>query len=194
MWKFSQYGVELLTLLLRHDVATPPAAVQLFVSNLVHDSIYIRKVKFSSKLKNWTSYHRNKKRCSKNNFMPSRLHRNTSCYTCISFSVEQLSTASVSAILKQQKRKHKKVTVDPYKSAPPPPAGKFLPGSRPDNEWIMYHSDQVPDSQEKWEAMEFVDKTHWGYYCWPKYVFEWYLHCIYYRFLIQYQKFHVIFS
>lgn len=122
MWKFSQYGVELLTLLLRHDVATPPAAVQLFVSNLVHDSIYIRK----------------------------------------------LSTASVSAILKQQKRKHKKVTVDPYKSAPPPPAGKFLPGSRPDNEWIMYHSDQVPDSQEKWEAMEFVDKTHWGYYCWPK--------------------------
>lgn len=122
MWKFSQYGVELLTLLLRHDVATPPAAVQLFVSNLVHDSIYIRK----------------------------------------------LSTASVSAILKQQKRKHKKVTVDPYKSAPLPPAGKFLPGSRPDNEWIMYHSDQVPDSQEKWEAMEFVDKTHWGYYCWPK--------------------------
>lgn len=45
MWKFSQYGVELLTLLLRHDVATPPAAVQLFVSNLIHDSIYIRKVK-----------------------------------------------------------------------------------------------------------------------------------------------------
>lgn len=172
MWKFSQYGVELLTLLLRHDVATPPAAVQLFVSNLVHDSIYIRKVKFSSKLKNRTSYHRNKKRCSKSNFMHSRLHRNTSCYTCISFSVEQLSTASVSAILKQQKRKHKKVTVDPYKSAPPPPAGKFLPGSRPDNEWIMYHSDQVPDSQDKWKAMEFVDKTHWGYYCWPKYVFE----------------------
>lgn len=59
MWKFSQYGVELLTLLLRHDVATPPAAVQLFVSNLIHDSIYIRKVKFSSRLKNWTGYHRN---------------------------------------------------------------------------------------------------------------------------------------
>lgn len=92
----------------------------------------------------------------------------------ISFSNLQLSTASVSAILKQQKRKHKKVTVDPYKSASPPPAGKFLPGSRPDNEWIMYHSDRVPDCQEKWEAMEFVDKTHWGYYCWPKYVLVWY--------------------
>jgi hypothetical protein len=75
----------------------------------------------------------------------------------------------VSAILKQQKRKHQKVVVDALKGVPPPPAGTFLPGSRPDNEWIMYNSEKLPDSQEKWEAMEFVDKTHWGYYCWPKY-------------------------
>ncbi|XP_062621766.1 LOW QUALITY PROTEIN: proteasome activator complex subunit 4B-like [Saccostrea cucullata] len=122
MWKFSQYAVELLTLLLRHDVPTPPVAVELFVSNLIHDSLYIRK----------------------------------------------LSMASVSAILKQQKRKHKKVVVDPYRTAPPPPAGTFLPGNRPDNNWIMYDSGRLPDNQEKWEAMEFVDKTHWGYYCWPK--------------------------
>lgn len=58
--------------------------------------------------------------------------------------------------------------VDFYKSVSFFLVGKFFFGSRLDNEWIMYYFDQVFDSQEKWEVMEFVDKIYWGYYCWLK--------------------------
>lgn len=32
---------------------------------------------------------------------------------------------------------------------------------------LCYHSDQGPQTEEEWNHFPFIDKTHWGYYCWP---------------------------
>ncbi|KAL3873182.1 hypothetical protein ACJMK2_036330 [Sinanodonta woodiana] len=124
-WKFTQIGLEFLSLLLRIDIALPVKAVDLFVKFCLHDSLYIRK----------------------------------------------LSLGSLSAILKQHKRRHKKVTIDPYKlsgTTPPSPGDPFRPGVREDNQWHHYKIDsKLIGSKEKWESMTVIEKTHWGYYCWP---------------------------
>ena len=95
------------------------------------------------------------------------------------------------SIQKQMKRSHPTVTVDPVQEAaksltkftdPPEvttltqgqdatlPHGTqhFRPGYRSDNVWHTYNSQCLPDNREKWEALTVVEKTHWGYYTWPK--------------------------
>ena len=83
----------------------------------------------------------------------------------------QIALDSMSAIQKQQKRAHKKLMIDPYKVAgtdPPPPGSTLRPGDRQDNAWFKYDSQKIPDTQEKWESLVVIEKTHWGYYSWPK--------------------------
>ena len=46
-WKFSQLAMEMLTLLLRHDVELPPSAVALFTKRIVDDTLQVRKVRHS---------------------------------------------------------------------------------------------------------------------------------------------------
>lgn len=73
--------------------------------------------------------------------------------------------------MKQLKRPHKKVPLDPYATAgcPAPPDNALPnPGERPDNKWTQYQCDRLPTTQEKWDQCVFVEKTHWGYYKWPK--------------------------
>lgn len=84
--------------------------------------------------------------------------------------IRKLSLSSMSAILKQQKRKHKSRVFDPYKEAgtTAPPDGDIRPGDRKDNSWICYDKDNLPVTKEQWDACTFVEKTHWGYYNWPK--------------------------
>ncbi|KAL5009261.1 hypothetical protein ScPMuIL_014842 [Solemya velum] len=124
-WKFSQIGMECLSLLLREDIAMPVQGIQLFVKTLVHDSLYMRK----------------------------------------------LAIGSVSAIFKQQKRKHKMKSINPYKLSKVPQPGnsasELRPGSRPDNELLLYDSKALPVTKEMWDSFLFVEKTHWGYYTWP---------------------------
>ncbi len=43
-WKFHQIALEMLCLLVRHDIRLPQNAVRVFAKNLVHDTIQIRKV------------------------------------------------------------------------------------------------------------------------------------------------------
>ena len=86
-----------------------------------------------------------------------------------SLHARKLATAAVSAILKQQKRKHKTVVIDPYKiSGTEHLSTQFSPGDRKDNSWILYNSQDLPTTKEKYDKMIFIEKTHWGYYCWPK--------------------------
>ncbi|VDI21300.1 proteasome activator subunit 4 [Mytilus galloprovincialis] len=86
-----------------------------------------------------------------------------------SLHARKLTTAAVSALLKQQKRKHKKVVIDPHKiSGTERPTTKFCPGDRKDNKWILYNSDDLPTTKEKYDKLIFIEKTHWGYYSWPK--------------------------
>ncbi|XP_060063003.1 proteasome activator complex subunit 4-like [Ylistrum balloti] len=124
MWKFSQIGMELLCLLLRHDILTPACAVRLYTKGMIHDSLYVRK----------------------------------------------LSLSSISAVLKQQKRRHKSRIFDPFKvsGTTAPSDGDFRPGNRNDNLWICYDNEKLPLTKEQWDSCTFVEKTHWGYYNWPK--------------------------
>lgn len=33
---------------------------------------------------------------------------------------------------------------------------------------LHYSSSDLPKTKHEWEGCIFIDKTHWGYYTWPK--------------------------
>ena len=33
---------------------------------------------------------------------------------------------------------------------------------------LVYKAENVPKTEEEWNKFQFVDKTHWGFYTWPK--------------------------
>ena len=37
-----------------------------------------------------------------------------------------------------------------------------------DNRLCIKEDSKIPRTAEQWENFVFIDKTHWGYYCWPK--------------------------
>ncbi|KAK8724601.1 hypothetical protein OTU49_011168 [Cherax quadricarinatus] len=73
-------------------------------------------------------------------------------------------------ILKNQKRKHKKIQINPYNvddvnNVPV----RIIPGdSRPDNLWMQYNSMKKIETEEHWEDTRYVEKTYYGWYTWPK--------------------------
>ncbi|KAG7492479.1 hypothetical protein MATL_G00015050 [Megalops atlanticus] len=80
-----------------------------------------------------------------------------------SITIRKMAISAVGGILKQLKRPHKKVPVDPLKII-----GANVQEGRPDNHWLLYDSSRLPRTQQEWESCCFVEKTHWGYYCWPR--------------------------
>ncbi|XP_062911944.1 proteasome activator complex subunit 4-like isoform X1 [Mobula hypostoma] len=81
--------------------------------------------------------------------------------------VRKMAISAVAGIMKQLKRPHKKIEIDPYAingSRPP----IIQPGDRLDNQWLHYNSSNLPKTKDEWEACLFVEKTHWGYYTWPR--------------------------
>ena len=80
----------------------------------------------------------------------------------------QICTAAVSAILKTQKRQHKKVEYDPYEMSGLCRTENIQPGDRPDNDWLLYKMERLPHNEQEWNKCVFVEKTHWGYYTWPR--------------------------
>uniref|UniRef100_A0A672JBZ7 Proteasome activator subunit 4a n=1 Tax=Salarias fasciatus TaxID=181472 RepID=A0A672JBZ7_SALFA len=82
--------------------------------------------------------------------------------------VRKVAISAVAGIMKQIKRQHKKVPVSPselYKIKEP---SGIVAGDRPDNQWLQYNSSNLPRTQQDWDHCVFVEKTHWGYYCWPR--------------------------
>lgn len=49
-----------------------------------------------------------------------------------------------------------------------PKPTQIIAGDRPDNHWLHYDSKTLPRTKKEWESSCFVEKTHWGYYTWPK--------------------------
>lgn len=47
------------------------------------------------------------------------------------------------------------------------PEGVFA-GDRAGNHWLQYDSRNLPLSEEEWVSQHFVEKTHVGYYTWPR--------------------------
>uniref|UniRef100_A0A8C9TJ04 Proteasome activator subunit 4 n=1 Tax=Scleropages formosus TaxID=113540 RepID=A0A8C9TJ04_SCLFO len=85
-----------------------------------------------------------------------------------SLAVRKVAISAVAGILKQLKRPHKKVPVHPCEISGVSEPDELVAGDRPDNRWLQYDSSHLPRSQQDWERCRFVEKTHWGYYGWPK--------------------------
>ena len=86
-----------------------------------------------------------------------------------SISIRTLAVGCVGSILKQQKRKHvvEMMSVSEITSILDS-ENDFNPGDRSDNGWLQYCFHNKNDIKEKFNKTRFIDKTHWGYYCWPK--------------------------
>lgn len=88
--------------------------------------------------------------------------------------MRKISLGGLLSIEKQLKRPHVKIKVDPYQQCKNTNVNDELdckvlrPGDRPDNSWHTYNSSELPDTQEKWEGLLVVEKTHLGYYTWSK--------------------------
>ncbi|XP_069787517.1 proteasome activator complex subunit 4-like isoform X1 [Narcine bancroftii] len=81
--------------------------------------------------------------------------------------VRKMAIYAVAGIMKQLKRPHKKIEIDPYTINGSRPS-TIQPGDRLDNQWLHYNSSNLPRTKDEWEACLFVEKTHWGYYTWPR--------------------------
>ncbi|XP_077865747.1 proteasome activator complex subunit 4-like [Saccoglossus kowalevskii] len=94
------------------------------------------------------------------------------CLVHDSIIMRKTAINGLGAILKQQKRKHKMVEVDPYKQANlpdnHPSRNEIHQGDRLDNAWNHYDTKNIPKTKEQWEKCVMIEKTHWGYYTWPK--------------------------
>ncbi|XP_071319028.1 proteasome activator complex subunit 4B [Trachinotus anak] len=85
-----------------------------------------------------------------------------------SISIRKVAISAMAGILKQLKRPRKKVVVKPSDiSGIEDPEGLCI-GDREGNRWLQYDSSSLPLSQEQWDSQPCVEKTHWGYYSWPR--------------------------
>ncbi|KAM9847519.1 proteasome activator complex subunit 4A [Aulostomus maculatus] len=82
--------------------------------------------------------------------------------------VRKVAISAVAGIMKQIKRPHKKVPVSPSELCGVKEPGGIVAGDRADNKWLQYNSSNLPRTQQDWDQCVFVEKTHWGYYCWPR--------------------------
>uniref|UniRef100_A0A4W6E6W6 Proteasome activator subunit 4 n=1 Tax=Lates calcarifer TaxID=8187 RepID=A0A4W6E6W6_LATCA len=82
--------------------------------------------------------------------------------------VRKVAISAVAGIMKQIKRPHKKVPVSPSELCKHHKVLFVQSGDRQDNRWLQYNSSSLPRTQQDWDQCVFVEKTHWGYYCWPR--------------------------
>uniref|UniRef100_A0A4W6E8G7 Proteasome activator subunit 4 n=1 Tax=Lates calcarifer TaxID=8187 RepID=A0A4W6E8G7_LATCA len=82
--------------------------------------------------------------------------------------VRKVAISAVAGIMKQIKRPHKKVPVSPSELCNVKELNGIKAGDRQDNRWLQYNSSSLPRTQQDWDQCVFVEKTHWGYYCWPR--------------------------
>uniref|UniRef100_A0A3B4EMS0 Proteasome activator Blm10 mid region domain-containing protein n=1 Tax=Pygocentrus nattereri TaxID=42514 RepID=A0A3B4EMS0_PYGNA len=82
--------------------------------------------------------------------------------------VRKVAISAVAGILKQLKKPRVKVAITPSDISGVVEREDLVAGDRPGNSWLQYHADSLPHTQQDWDIFRFVEKTHWGYYCWPK--------------------------
>ncbi|GFT37520.1 proteasome activator complex subunit 4 [Nephila pilipes] len=85
--------------------------------------------------------------------------------------IRKLAIQGMTCVLKQQKRKHPKIEINPTIQNPENVAlHPLMPkvNEVPDNFWLQYNSANAPNTEENWNSRHFVHKTHWGFYSWPK--------------------------
>ncbi|XP_059159046.1 proteasome activator complex subunit 4B-like [Physella acuta] len=84
--------------------------------------------------------------------------------------IRKLSYNFLTTIMELQKRKPKKIIVDIAKASGVShlDLSSLAPGDRPDNEWLQFDPKNFIKTEEEWNKTVFIEKTHWGYYTWPK--------------------------
>jgi hypothetical protein len=78
----------------------------------------------------------------------------------------QIAIRSTVFLLKQQKRAHKKISVDSSSFSQDEKAKG--PGDHADNSWVQYCSETRPLTAEAWDTPRYLHKPYHGFYCWPK--------------------------
>ncbi|XP_041968894.1 proteasome activator complex subunit 4-like isoform X2 [Aricia agestis] len=81
--------------------------------------------------------------------------------------VRRAATNLTLYVLKQQKRKIKKVDADPYEIAGVTRPETPVPGYRKDLEWSMWHKDSETVTEEDWNK-PWLRHPYYGFYAWPK--------------------------
>ncbi|CAG4953561.1 unnamed protein product [Parnassius apollo] len=81
--------------------------------------------------------------------------------------VRRLALRLTAFVLKQRKRKHAKITVDPYQVAGVPRPERHVPGYRKDLEWAMWSREKIPKTDEEWEQ-PWLRNPNCGFYAWPE--------------------------
>lgn len=91
-----------------------------------------------------------------------------SVHNLINESIEErkIAVQIVRYVLKQQKREHIKLQIDPFEIAGVPKTnGKLKPGIRDDNRWLLYDIKTVPRNQIQWDEAKYSHKTE-GFFGW----------------------------
>jgi len=101
-WKFEQIAIGFLSLMLRDDQPLPSSAVLFFIESLNHDSLLVRNVRLCVHFV---------KIILQNISVKAKQKLVSSCFVLF---IAQGAISAVSGILKQLKRPHKKVAVNPY--------------------------------------------------------------------------------
>lgn len=89
-------------------------------------------------------------------------------HNLINESIEErkIAVQIVRFIMKQQKREHVKLSMDPYQIAGvPKPTGKLKPGIRDDNRWLLYDLKTLPRNQSEWDEPKYSHKSE-GFFGW----------------------------
>lgn len=92
------------------------------------------------------------------------------CLTHDAIAIRKVAIFSVTLILQQLKRTHKRVSIDlnalsPVKINDPL---HLTPGERNDNKWLCIMNNEVED-ELSWDSnIGIVNKTRYGYYCYPR--------------------------
>lgn len=91
-----------------------------------------------------------------------------SVHNLINESIEERKIAIriVRYIMKQQKREHIKIPIDPFEIAGVAKGvAKLKPGIRDDNRWLLYDIKTVPRNQIEWDEPKYSHKTE-GFFGW----------------------------
>ncbi|GBP54342.1 Proteasome activator complex subunit 4 [Eumeta japonica] len=81
--------------------------------------------------------------------------------------VRRIATTLMVFVLKQRKRKAKKIKIDPYEIAGIPRPKEHAPGYRKDLEWAMWSDAGVPNTDEEWDK-PWLKTSDYGFYTWPQ--------------------------